>query len=64
MRILRTPSLGSNFIGCHKKNVLVCCMTNISNMFLTQCWKLETSSRSFYDFSKMTIQGDVAVFNS
>ena len=43
--------------------VLVCCMTNISNMFLAECWRLETSSRFFYDFIKMTIQQDLAIFN-
>ena len=35
--------------------ILVCCKTNISNMFLAQDWRLETSSRLFYDFIKMTI---------
>ena len=44
--------------------ILVCCMTNISNMFLTQCWRLKTSSRPFYDFFKMIIQPDMAIFNS
>ena len=34
---------------------LVCCMTNISNMFLAECLRLETSSRLFYDFNKMII---------
>ena len=34
--------------------MLVCCKTNISNMFLALDWKLETSSRLFY-FIKMTI---------
>ena len=34
---------------------LVCCKTNISNMFLAQDWRLETSSTLFYDFIKMTI---------
>ena len=43
--------------------ILVCSMTNISNMFLTECWRLETSSRLFYDFIKMTIQQDQAIFN-
>ena len=43
--------------------ILVCCRTNISNMFLTECWRLETSSRLFYDFIKMTIQQDLAIFN-
>ena len=40
-----------------------CCMANISNMFLTECWRLETSSRLFYDFIKKTIQQDLAIFN-
>ena len=35
-----------------------------SNMFLTQCWGLETSSTPFYDFMKMTIQQDLVIFNS
>ena len=39
-------------------------MANISNMFLAQCWRLETSSRPFYDFIKMTISRDQAIFNS
>ena len=43
--------------------ILVCCMTNISNMFLVECWRLETSSRLFYDFVKMAIQQDLAIFN-
>ena len=43
--------------------ILVCCMTNISNMFLAECWRLETSCRPFYDFIKMTIQQDLAIFN-
>ena len=38
-------------------------MTNISNMFLTECWRLETSSRLFYDFIKKTIQQDLAIIN-
>ena len=41
----------------------LCCMTNISNMVLAECWRLETSSRLFYDFIKMTIQQDLAIFN-
>ena len=44
--------------------ILVCCMTNISNSFLAQCWRLETSPRPFYDFIKMTIYRDLAIFNS
>ena len=43
--------------------LLVCCMTDISNMFLTECWRLETSFRLFYDFIKITIQQDLAIFN-
>ena len=43
--------------------ILVCCMTNVCNMFLAQWWKLKTSPRRFY-FIKMTLQQDVAVFNS
>ena len=35
--------------------ILVCYMTNISNIFLAECWRLETSSRLFSDFIKMTI---------
>ena len=30
----------------------VYCMTNISNMFLAECWKLETSPRSFDNFAR------------
>ena len=43
--------------------ILVCCLTNISNMFLTECWRLKTSSRLFYDFIKIAIQQDLVVFN-
>ena len=34
---------------------LVCCKTNISDMFLALDWRLGTSSRLFCDFIKMTI---------
>ena len=44
--------------------ILMCCMTNISNMFLAQFWRLESSSRPFYDFIKMVILRDLAIFNS
>ena len=44
--------------------ILVCPMRNISNMFLAQCWRLETSFRSFYDFIKMAIDQNLAIFNS
>ena len=43
--------------------VIVCCMTNVSNMFLAECWGLEASSRLFYDFIKVAIQQDLAIFN-
>ena len=43
--------------------VLVFYITNISNMFLAECWKLGTSSRLFYDFIKMPIYQDLAIFN-
>ena len=33
--------------------ILVCCMTNISNVLLAQCWRL--GSTSFYDFIKEII---------
>ena len=35
--------------------ILVRCKTNVSNMFLAQDWRLETSSRVFYDFIKIII---------
>ena len=44
--------------------ILVCCMTNISNMFLAQCWRLETSSRPFHNFIKTTIKQDPTIFHS
>ena len=43
--------------------ILVCCLTNISNMFLAECWRLKTSSRLFYEFIKMTMQQDLAIFS-
>ena len=43
--------------------ILVYCMTNISNIFLAHSWRLETSSRLFYDFIKMAIYQDLAIFN-
>ena len=45
------------------REILVYCMTNISNMFLTECWRQETSSRLFYDFINKAIQEDLAIFN-
>ena len=39
-------------------------LTNISDMFLVQCWRLETSSRPLYDFTIMTRYQDLTIFNS
>ena len=44
--------------------ILVCCMTNISNIFLIQWWRLETSSRPLYDFIEMTKKRGLAICNS
>ena len=35
--------------------IQVCSMTNISNMFLAEYWRLRTSSRLFSDFMKMIL---------
>ena len=35
--------------------ILVYLITNLSIMFLVQCWRLETSSRPFHDFNEMAI---------
>ena len=43
--------------------ILVYCITNISNIFLAECGRLKTSSSPFYDFIKMTIQQDLAIFH-
>ena len=43
--------------------ILVCCLRNISAMFLAEYQGLKTSSRPFYDFIKMRIWRAVAVFN-
>ena len=39
------------------------CMTNISNIFLAQWWRPETSSWPFYDFIKLTIYWNLDIFN-
>ena len=44
--------------------ILMCCMRNISNLFLPQCWRLKTNFRLFYFFIKMTIKQDLTIFNS
>ena len=36
------------------------CMTNVSNIFLAQCWRLKTGSNPSCEFMKMTIQRDLA----
>ena len=57
--VLRTPL--AYFFGIFSPikmkfgQILVCCMKNVSNMFLVQSWRLETSSRPFYDFIETTI---------
>ena len=43
--------------------ILVCCMTNISKMFLAEYGRLETGSRLFYNIIKMTIPQGLAIFN-
>ena len=50
-------------IKMKSSQILVRWMTNISNMFLAECWRLETSTKFFYGFIKMTIQQDMAIFN-
>ena len=35
--------------------ILVCCMTIITNIFLAHYWRKETSFRLFYDFIEMKI---------
>ena len=35
--------------------ILVYLIEHISNIVLDQCWRLETSSKPFYDFNEMTI---------
>ena len=44
-----------NSINMKLGQILVRCMANISNLFLAQCWRLENSSRPFYEFIKMAI---------
>ena len=43
--------------------ILVFYMPNIANMSLAQCWGLETNSRPFHDFIKITIYRDFTIFN-
>ena len=44
-------------------HILVKFMTNISNLFLPQLWRLETSSRPFYNFDKIAVQCDLLIFD-
>ena len=44
--------------------ILVFCTTSISNMFLSQCYRLETSSMPFYNFIEMAISSYLASFNN
>ena len=39
-------------------------LTTKINMFLTQCWRLEFSSRPFYDFNEMAIEQYLSIFSS
>ena len=43
--------------------ILLYCMTSISNIFFAECWRLETSSRLLCDFIKITIQPDLTIFH-
>ena len=43
--------------------MLVYLTTNISNRYLAQCWRLETSSTPFYDFNEMTMQRDQSMLS-
>ena len=44
--------------------IQVGCMANIFNMCLDQCWRLETSSKLFDGFIKLTTWRNLAIFNS
>ena len=44
--------------------ILVYLITNIFNIFLPQCWSLQTSSRPFYDFTEMTLERNLSIFSS
>ena len=44
--------------------ILVYLITNISNVFLAQCWRLGTSSRLCYNFNEMAIWRDLSIFSS
>ena len=44
--------------------ILVCCMANIFNMFLAQCWRLETVPYPFMILLKLAISRDLAIVNN
>ena len=44
--------------------ILVCCMANIFNMFLAQCWRLETALYPFMILLKLAISRDLAIVNN
>ena len=44
--------------------ILVYLKTNMSKMFLAQCWRLGTSSRSCYNFNEITIWWSLSIFSS
>ena len=44
--------------------ILVCLITNMFNMFLAQCWRLGTRSRSYYNFNEMAIWQNLSIFSS
>ena len=39
-------------------------MINISNIFLVQFWRLQASSKPFYNSSKINLQQDMLIFNN
>ena len=44
--------------------ILVHLITNVSIIFLAQCWRLETSSRPLFDFNKVTIYQYLSIFSN
>ena len=61
---LKAISLNPTYYQNQTWSILVRCMTNIFNTFLTQGWKLETSSRPFYGFVKIKIKQYLTIINS
>ena len=53
---LLNPMYYQNEIWSNTSAITICItITNISNMFLAQYWRLEASSMPFYEFIKMAI---------